>query len=379
MDFELSSDQKLLLETVSSFVKKESPVSRARKLIDDPLGYSKDVWRQMGELGWLGVVFPDEVDGFGGTMADAALLLEKFGSTLVPEPYVPTMLAGLAILRGGDAAQHKRWLVPMVAGETVLSLATVEADGRFDSQPRTVKATSAEGGYRLTGEKRWVISGNGAQAYVVSAASDKGPLLLVVDQQCDGLEVTPVATMDGRRAAMLNFTDALIEADRVLGEPGDATVALLEELVDVGAAACCAEAVGVMQAMLDMTVEYLKTREQFGKSIGTFQALQHRAVDMFVETQLARSAASLATLTVVEEEDPAKRAEAVSAAKAQVAVAGRYVSQQAIQLHGGIGISHEHDIGLYFKRMHVLNTLFGDEAFHVERYGKSPGFVAGIE
>ena len=376
MDFQLSDDQKMLVETAASFARKESPLGRLRRLRDDAVGYEPAMWRQMGEMGWLGILFPEDLGGFGGRFIDAALVLEQLGTTLVPEPFIPSViLGGMAILRAGDAAQHGRWLAPMIEGKTTLALAYAERQGRYhvtDVQTRAEPDT--DGGYRLTGEKVFVLGGHAADALVVSAQAPAGLSLFVIDRDAEGVEVQPVKTMDGQRAAIVRLAGARAAADRLLGQAGTAGP-VLEEVMDMGAAAACAEGLGIARAALDMTVEYLKTREQFGVRIGTFQALQHRAVDMFIEAELCRSMAIYAGLEV-DNPDPVARQGAVSAAKVQLAEGGRFVVRQAVQLHGGVGCTDEHDIGLYFKRMHALAVLFGDDAHHTARFAALPSFTA---
>jgi alkylation response protein AidB-like acyl-CoA dehydrogenase len=383
MNFDLSQDQKLLVDTATAFVRKESPVTRLRAMRPDPVGYSKEVWKKMGELGWLGILLPESLGGFGGTFVDAALIIEKLGTTLVPEPYVASLvLAGSTVLSLGSDGQKKRWLEPLATGDLSLALAYGERESRFDPFRIATRAEKAGSGYRLTGEKVFVLNGHAADAIVVSARTSGSPGdrqgvgAFVVDPGMRGLTVRPIKTMDGHHAAMLTFDGVEVAADRVLGAEGGAAEAL-EKALDLGAAAACAEAVGIMQTVLTMTRDYLCTREQFGVRIGTFQALQHRCVDMFIETELARSASMMASIKV-DDPDEIERKSAISAAKAQVAVSGRFVTQQAIQLHGGIGITDEHDVGLYFKRMHVLNTLFGDEEHHLARFASLPSFTAGI-
>ena len=391
MNFELSDEQRLLVETVSSFVKKQSPVSRFRALRDDPVGWSRDVWRQMGELGWLAMAFPESVGGLGGSFVDAMLILEQLGTVLAPEPFIPALTSATAILRAGSEEQAARWVTPLLAGETSLALATGEAHARHDVADVGTRAELEQGAlqgtgdlrWSLTGEKRWVLNGHAADAIVVSALLSGGGYgnqkqvgLFVVDRDTPGLHVQPVKTMDGHHAAMLRFDHVVLDEDRRLGVQGDGQAAL-EAAMDVGEAAACAEGLGVVSAALAMTVDYLKTREQFGVKIGSFQALQHRAVDMFVEAELCRSMAILAALKV-DDADRDERRSAVSAAKVQLAVGGKFVTQQSIQLHGGIGVTDEHDIGLYFKRMHALNALFGDEEHHVARFAALPSFTAGI-
>lgn len=382
MDFDLSDEQRQLVETVSSFVKKQSPLSRLRAMREDPIGWSRDVWRQMGDLGWLSISLPEAAGGLGGGFIDAALILEQLGTALVPEPVIPALTAAAAIRRAAGDEQAAEILAPVLAGERSLALATAEAQSRFEVTDVATRATRAGGAYRITGEKVWVLNGHAADRIVVSArtAGDardaEGVSLFVVDRDAKGLSARAVKTMDGHHAAMLRFEGVEVGEEQRLGAEGGARAAL-EYAADLGAAAACAEGLGVVATALAMTVDYLKTREQFGVKIGTFQALQHRAVDMFVEVELCRSMMILAALKV-DDPDEAERKSAVSAAKVQLAWGGRQVTQQSIQLHGGIGVTNEHDIGLYFKRMHVLNTLFGDEETHVARFGCLPTFTAGI-
>jgi alkylation response protein AidB-like acyl-CoA dehydrogenase len=383
MNFDLSPDQKLLVDTAAAFARKESPVSRLRTLREDPVGWSKATWKQMGELGWLGIPFSESLGGFGGAFSDAALVLEKLGTTLVPEPYIASVvLAGSTIVGAGSEAQQRRWLEPLIAGDSTLALAYAERDSRFDALRVATRAEKHGAAYRLRGEKVFVLNGHAADALVVSArtsgaeADRQGVSAFVVDRQTRGLTVRPIKTMDGHHAAIVTFDDVEVAEDRRLGVEGGAGAAL-ERAMDLGAAAACAEGVGIMQTVLAMTRDYLCTREQFGVKIGTFQALQHRCVDMFIESELARSASMMASIKV-DDPDESERKSAVSAAKVQLAVSGRFVTQQAIQLHGGIGVTDEHDVGLYFKRMHVLNTLFGDEEHHLARFASLRTFTAGL-
>lgn len=378
MDFELSEDQKMLVDTAASFARKESPVTRLRRLRADAIGYEPRVWRHMGELGWLGIPFPEALGGFGGRFIDVALVLAELGTTLVPEPYIPSVvLGGMAILGAGTDEQKERWLAPLIEGRITLALAYAEQDSRYDARAITTRATRSGSGYVLRGEKIFVLNGHNADSVVVSAVTEAGDIgLFVVDRGAPGLEIKPVATMDGQRAAMLRFADVAVDGDRCLGD-GPGAAETLDQVLDLGAAAACAEGVGVARAVLDMTVSYLKTREQFGTAIGAFQTLQHRAVDMFIEVELCKSMMIHAGLKA-DDPDADERRSAVSAAKVQLAQGGRYVARQGIQLHGGIGCTDEHDVGLYFKRMQALGALFGDEAYHVERFSRLPSFTAGI-
>lgn len=376
MDFEKTPEQKLLGETVATFVKQRSPVARFRKLRAAGEPWDPEVWAHLGELGWLSVPFPEEAGGFGGSMVDVAIILEGLGRALAPEPYLASVvLGGLALARAGSAAQHERWLAPMIEGRTALALAFSERGSRHHAGAPTTTAVRDGAGWRLTGTKEFVLGGHQAHAFVVSAHTPDGLGLFVVEPQGPGVERQQLRTIDGQGAARLRLSGAVVGDDQRLGDPGPATAAVLERVLDLGAAAAVAEGVGVAQAMLDMTIAHLKDRRQFGVAIGSFQVLQHRAVDMFVEVQLLRSMAVLATVDG-DEPDDARRQRSVSAAKAKLGSAGRLVAQQAIQLHGGIGITDEHDIGLYFKRMLALDAVLGDEDHHVQRLAGLAGFAA---
>lgn len=380
MDFSLSEDQKMLVDTAASFAKKTSTVERFRTLRFSDPGWEPAMYRQMGELGWLGVLFPEDVGGFGGRFVDFALMLTPLGQSLVPEPLLASVvLGGRAVDLAGSAEQKKRYLAPLCAGESVLALAHAERAARFDPALIALRAEKSGAGFRLSGEKVWVLAGHAADHIVVAARTGGSPgdragiTLFVVERGAAGLEIESVQTMDGHRAGMLRFSGVEVGADAVLGEV-DGGLEVLEDVLDGGAAAACAEGLGVAERVLAMTVEYLKTREQFGVPIGSFQALQHRAVDMFVEVETCRSLAIEAAIRV-DEGERAARQSAISAAKAQLSIGGRLVVNQAIQLHGGIGITEEHDIGLYFKRMRVLTTVCGDEAYHVRRFASLPDFA----
>ena len=375
MNFALNEDQRMLVDAAIAFTRKQSPVARMRKLRNDPTGWSPEVWCQMGELGWLGLPFPEAAGGIGGSFVDLALVLEQLGQTLVPEPIIPSLVAGMAIVKAGDAAQQQAWIAPMVEGRSSLALAWAESDGRYDPGHVTTRAERTPAGFRLTGHKRFVLDGHVAARLVVSArdADADAVSLFVVDAGAPGVRIRPIRTLDGRRAALVEL-EVEVAADRRLA--GDGLPALVYAL-DVGAAAACAEGVGIMRAVLAMTTEYLRTREQFGVKIGSFQVLQHRAVDMFIETELAYSA-MLAAAIRIDGDDPAERTAAVTSAKIQLAESGRYVTQEAIQLHGGIGITDEHDVGLYFKRMLALNAVFGDAEHHLARFAARPDFLPGV-
>ncbi|MEM9071693.1 MAG: acyl-CoA dehydrogenase [Myxococcota bacterium] len=364
MDFDLNEDQSMLSRTVADFCKKESTVERFRKSREAEESWDRSVWKQMGELGWLSVPFPESVGGFGGNFVDAGIILEQLGKTLVPEPYLScVILGGYSLLLGGDDAQQKRFLTPMIEGESAVALAWAERGSRFDPARIQTTATKTGEGWHLVGEKVFVLDGHAADQLVVSARTGEDLGLFVVE----GSAVTrqTLRLMDGRRGAHIKL-DVTVDADRRLATEDAAGV--LARVLDYGAAATVAESVGVAHSMLAMTTQYLKEREQFGVKIGSFQALQHRAVDMFVEVELLRSINIEAMVRA--DEDGIERERAISAAKFQLATGGQEVSRAAVQLHGGIGVTDEHDIGLFFKRMQVLTTVAGDEAHHTARYAR---------
>lgn len=369
MDFELNEEQQILAKTVSEFARNESPVDRFRKLRDGEIGYEPSVWRKMGELGWLGVPFEESVGGFGGSFLECAIVLEHLATRLVPEPYLASVvLGGMSVFRAGSAEQHEAYLSPMIAGESSLALAHSERHSRYETSVVETKAVPDGSAYRLTGSKSWVLNGHHADQLIVSALAPQGVTLFVVPRDAAGLSRKTARTIDGRKAAFVELDGVLVDEDARLGEEGSGA-SILDRTMDYAAAAAVAEATGITRVMLEMTVDYLQTREQFGVKIGSFQALQHRAVDMYAEVELLRSIAMASMLRADEDEAELRRPD-ISAAKFQLATGGIWVAQQALQLHGGIGMTDEHDIGLYFKRMYALNALFGDEEFHVARFAE---------
>lgn len=375
MDFDLSDEQRLLTKTVADFCKTRSPVERFRGLRDaGGRAWDPQTWAEMGELGWLGVPFSEAAGGLGGSFVEAALILEQLGRGLVPEPYLASVvLGGYALALAGDEAQHQRWLAPMLEGETSLALAWAEAGGRFNPGRVACEAVPGGAGFSLRGAKRFVLNGHAADALIVSATTPEGLGLFVVEGEAEGLRRTELGLIDGQRGAHLQLEGVTVTAEQQLRAAPAAEV--LARVLDYGAAAAVAEGLGVASAMLDMTREYLGTREQFGVAIGSFQALQHRAVDMFIEVELLRSLSMEAMIRVDgPESEAAERRAAVSAAKHQLGTGGQLVSRQSVQLHGGIGLTDEHDIGLYFKRMQALATICGDAEHHLGRAALSrPG------
>ncbi len=386
MDFELNEDQKLLKDSAAQFTK-SSPVSRFRKLRSHAWGHGghevvshdrcwePSVWKQMAELGWLGLFYPESVGGLGMSFFDLTLVLEELGKTLVPEPILASVvLAGGAVLKGASLEQQKRLLGPMIDGKTSLALAWAEREGRYDASKAVTTAKKEGGSWSLSGEKVWALNGHAADTLIVSATTGAGVSLFAVAKDAKGLTIDSAKTMDGQRAARVRLSNVVVGAEDLLGADGGGAAAI-EAALDLAAAGACAEGYGIATTVLWMTVNYLQVRKQFNVPIGSFQVLQHRAVDMFVETELLKSTAMLAGIKA-DDADPNERRRAISIAKAQLAAGGKRVVDSAIQLHGGIGVTDEHDVGLYFKRMTVLNALFGDEEHHLTRYASLPSFEA---
>lgn len=379
MDFDLSKEQQMIRDSVATFIKDESPVARFREGRETDQVWSAEIWKQMGEYGWLAIAFPEAVGGIDGSFLDMALILEELGKGLAPEPFIPSVvLAGGLLEKLGTSAQHAAYLTPMIEGQISLSLAYAERQSRYEAADCLTRATKQGDGYTLEGEKVWVLNGHAADAHLVVARTSgeqldrEGLSLFIVAKDAAGLAAKAVPGMDGHRTAFLTLNDVTVATDALLGSEG-AALTHLEWALDRGAAAACAEGQGMLQQMLDLTVEYLKQREQFGAKIGSFQALQHKAAEMFAEVQLCKGTMLLAALNADNEDADVRGAE-ISAAKAQLSEGGWFVQENAIQLHGGIGITDEQDVGLYFKRMRVLNGLFGDRDYHVERFQALPGF-----
>ncbi len=379
MNFELTEEQQMMVDAVKRFVDKDSPVTRFRQMRATETGWEPKVWKTMADNGWLAVAFPEDHGGYGGQFVDVALILEQLGRGLVPEPYIASVvLAGGLISRLGSAEQVQAFLAPMLEGATSLAFAYAERQGRYEPNDCETTARKSGAGYAISGEKLWVLNGHAADKVVVvartsGAARDASGLsLFVVDADAPGLSRTRVPGMDGHSTGLLRFENVEVGADRLLGKEGDA-LASVEWALDRGAAAACAEAQGELQTLLTLTVDYLKQRKQFGRAIGSFQALQHRAADMFAEVELCKGMMLLAAIQA-DVDDETERKRSISAAKVQLQQGGWYVQENAVQLFGGIAITDEQDVGLYFKRVRVLQGLFGDADWHVGRYSSLPGF-----
>ena len=380
MLFSLTDEQQLLRESAAAFVRDRSSLRRIRALRDsrDADGFSRELWTQMAELGWLGIVFPEESGGLGLGYKELALVLEEFGKGLMPEPWLSTvLLGGGAVSRGGSDAQRAAILPGVIAGSRLLALAYQEAQSRYDLCQVATRAERAGDGWRLRGEKRLVLDGHVADRLVVSARTSgaehepEGVTLFVLDAHAPGITITRQWAVDSRNAAIVALDGVPAAPSDVLGDVGRGG-ALLADVIDRATAGLCAEMLGSMEAAFAMTLEYLKTRQQFGVPIGSFQALKHRAALLFTEIELARSTVMAAAMAL--DEGHPRAAEFISVAKARCSDTGMLVANESVQMHGGIGMTDEHDIGFFLKRARAAEITFGDGAYHRNRFATLQGF-----
>ena len=383
MDFDLSEEQRLLQESVGKLIADEYDFEKRKAYAKEPAGYSEARWAQYAELGLLGLPFPESLGGSGGTPVETMIVMEAFGRGLVLEPYLATVILGGGLLRLCGSAAQRQELIPAIAkGKLRLAFAHTERQSRYDLTDVATSARAAGGGYVLSGEKGVVLHGDSADRLVVLARTAGGQReasglsLFLVDPRAEGVQRRGYPTQDGLRAAEITFRDVRLAPEALIGAK-DQAWPVVERVIDGAIAAVSAEAVGVMSAAHEITVEYLKTRKQFGVPIGSFQALQHRAVDMLVSLEQARSMAYLATM-MANSEDTAERRRMISAAKVQIGRSARFVGQQAIQLHGGIGMTMEYKVGHYFKRASMIDTLFGDADHHLAIVAGTDGLIDPI-
>ncbi len=370
MDFDPSDDQRLLVESVSRMLGDTYSFAQRKGYMALPEGYSPAVWAQFAEQGLLGLPFAEEYGGFGGTAQEVMLVMQAFGRVLVLEPYFPTVvLCGTALNVAGSAAQ-KTALIPAIAeGHLKMAFAHSERQARYDLSDVVTTAKQTASGWVLDGSKTVVSHGEAADKIIVSARTsgdryeEDGLSLFIVDAHASGVAMRGYVSRDDTRAAdisLSNVTDA-----ELLGEVGGG-LAIIQRVVEAGIAASAGETVGAMEAMNEMTLEYSKTRVQFGNPIGTYQVVQHRMADMFMMQEQGRSMAMLATMSI-DNPDAASRAHDIALAKVGIGQAGRYVSQSAVQMHGGIGMTEEYAVGHYFRRCMVIERLFGDPAYYLNK------------
>jgi len=381
MDFAFSDEQRLLKDSVERLLADRYGFEARQRFMKEPGGWSRALWRSYAELGLLGLPFEEQHGGIGGGPVETMIVMEAFGRALALEPFFATVVLGGGLLRlGADDATRDALMPKIAAGDLMLAFAHAERQSRYDLADVATTARRDGAHYVLDGAKSLVIHGDCADKLIVSArlAGERrdrdGIGLFVIDADAAGVSRRAYPTVDGLRAAEVTLSGVRIGVDAAIGEPGKA-FPLIAQVVDGAIAALAAEAVGAMAAMHEITVELLKTRKQFGVPIGNFQVLQHRAAEMLIALEQARSMALLATM-MAEEPDATERRKAIAAAKVQIGRSGRFVGQQAIQLHGGIGMTMEYKVGHYFKRVTAIDTLFGDADHHLADLARLGGLIA---
>ena len=380
MDFDLSEEQRLLKESVDGLLNSSYDFDARKKYAAEKGGWSKSAWSKLAEQGLLGLPFAEADGGFGAGAVETMIVMEALGKALVLEPYLATVvIAGGFLRHGGSAAQKAAYIPGIIDGSKTFAFAQLEKNSRYDLNDISTSAKKKGAGWVIDGEKFVVLNGEGADVLVVTARTKGGQRdkdgigVFLVPANARGITKKGYPTQDGLHAADVTFTGVEVGADAVIGDP-EKGLALIERVVDDARTAICAEAVGVMDELLKSTVEYLKTRTQFGVPIGSFQTLQHRAADMFVAVEQARSMSMFATMAS-DFEDAGERATAIAAAKVQIGKSLKFVGQQSIQLHGGIGMTMEAKIGHYFKRLTMIENTFGDTDYHLRRVSDAGGLV----
>ena len=377
MDLTLSDEQRMLRESADRFVGETYTADHRRKLANDPLGFSADIWKQFAELGWLALPIPEGYGGLGGGAVEIGILMEAFGRGLVSEPYLSTIVIGAALISECGSEAQKQALLPKIAdGSLYLAFAHSERAARFDLADVATIAKQTPEGWRLDGRKTAVLDGNAAGQIIVSARISEGNgtagklCLFLVPHGAPGLTLRDFQRLGGGRACNIELKDVRLPADAVLGDGSDALPAI-EAVVDRAMAALGAEAVGIMQTLLDQTLEYTKIRKQFGRPLSANQVIRHRLADMAMQCDEARSMALRAALMA--DAEPVARSRAASGAKAKIGKCARFVAEQSVQLHGAMGVTEELDIGSYFKRLLAFETLFGGSAHHYRRHAALGG------
>ena len=372
MDFTFNEEQSLIQDQVDQFILKEYDWETRQSLSHSDLGFGQENWQKFAELGWLGISVSEDSGGFGGSAIESMLIMEAFGKGLVVEPFLETMIMSGGILDDhGSAEQKSSLLEPAIAGNMQLALAYAEPQSRFNLSDVVTEVKADGDNFILNGYKSVVMNGPSANKIIVSARTsgsqldENGITLFVIDSEASGLNKANYKTVDGRRASDLTIENVSVSRDDIVGEL-DSGYEILDSAIDKAILAISAEAVGAMEVLYKTTVEYTKTREQFGTAIGKFQVLQHRMVDMFMEYEQCKSLLYMATMK--HEEGAVDSKKAISGLKYQVGKAGKFIGQQAVQLHGGMGVTDELNVGHYFKRLTTVGTIFGNTDYHLKKY-----------
>ena len=372
MDFSFTEEQNLLRNSVQKFLQNSYDFETRRKVARSETGWRKEIYAQLAEMGLLGATIPEDFGGLGGSAVESMIISEEFGKALVIEPYLQNAVIAAGFLKAGGSNAQKEELLPAIAGgESIFAFAYAEPQGRYNLADLKTTATKSGDGYTLNGAKAVVVGAPWADKLIVTARTSGGQrdadgvTVFVVDKGAKGVSTRDYPTVDGLRASEVTLENVSVGADAVIGEVG-AGLKLIERVTDEAIAAVAAEATGAMKVLNDTTIEYSKTRKQFGTPIGKFQVLQHRMVDMFMNYEQSVSITYMVTLKLEEAENERKKA--ASAAKVQIGKAGRFIGQQAVQIHGGMGMTDELNVGHYFKRLTVIDKLFGNVDHHLKRY-----------
>ncbi|HEX9954377.1 MAG TPA: acyl-CoA dehydrogenase family protein [Allosphingosinicella sp.] len=371
MPLYLTDDQAMLRETARGLMAEEGAIAKQLRKYRDmgcKDGFGHALWRQFGELGFTGVLVDEADGGMGLGHVEAGIVLEEIGRNLTPSPFLVTAVAVVEALRG--TAQRERWLPGILAGETVAALA-VDEGRKHRPEGIAMQAERSGNGFKLTGQKRFVVQGASADVFIVAARAEEGLTLFTVEKEAAGLDVEGVRLADSSIGARVDFQGVEVDADAVLGEVGGGE-AVLGRVLNAARAGAASEMVGVGSGAMAMTVDYLKQRKQFGKLIGEFQVLQHRAAHLYSELEIARAATLKAQQLLDEGSEDAEAM--VSVAKAKAGRVSTLAVQEGVQMHGGIGMTDEYDIGLYMKRDRVLNELFGDPNYHADKLARLKGY-----
>lgn len=370
----LNEEQGMLRDSVNAFLSERAPVAHLRKLRDsrDAVGFDRQLWRQFAEQGYSAILVPETSGGLGLGAIEAGIIGEALGRTLTPTPFLSTaVLAARTLARAGSQAQQAQLLRAIAAAETVIAFA-IDETSKHRPAAIAAKATRDGSGLRLDGAKTFVLDGHVADRFIVAArTSERGLTLLLVDPGAPGVHVERTLMVDAHNAARLRFDGVRIEADAVLGEV-DAASAVLDEVLDLGRVVVAAQLLGLADAVFERTLAYLKERRQFDRAIGEFQALQHRAAELYIDIELTR-ALVLGALQAMDK-DPAKAALIVAQAKAHACTTANRAVQEGVQMHGGMGMTDEFDLGLYMKRARTLQELLGDAGFHADRVAAMNGY-----
>lgn len=377
MEFSVSEEQSMLADSVAKFIENDYDFDTRQKIAASEPGYSSELWQTYAELGWTAVPFDEADGGLGGGPIELMLMMEQFGRGLLVEPYLATIvLAGGVLRRAATSDQRAKWLAGIIEGRTQAALAFAEPQARYDIDNIVTSASARDGGYLLNGSKTMVLNGGNADLLIVPARTggqhrigertgEPGVTLFAVAADSAGVNRKSYKTVDAQQAADIQLSDVAVAADAILGEVGGG-FATLQSVIDEATLAVCAEAVGIIRAMHDKTVEYAKNRVQFGVPIGSFQALQHRMVETLMSCEQSQSL--LLWSAMINHSGGADARKSISALKYQIGTAGVHVAREAVQIHGGMGVTWELDIAHYFKRLTAISLLFGDSDYHLDRY-----------